>query len=254
MTKFSINLNNLAWKQICALLLCFSALIGSIGYAVEKETTDNPTSNLVVFGSQGKLKNYDGSIGVSIGNLSDIQLIGLSNGQILVYNSSVGIWQNINQSEVNHYSFGNLTNCAFVTLANGDIPVYNSSSGIWNNQQPFSTGWNATVSDLISNASINWEKISNANNTITQLIQNYILCNLMAGNVTATNLDETLPISACSYLIFPQIIGGKTYYLSKAANGTIISGWTSIDAARVLNLAANIAGNQNLFLRGNICF
>ncbi len=49
-TGISLNLKKLCWKQVCALLLCLSALIGSLGYAVH-EGAISPTQSQGLIGN-----------------------------------------------------------------------------------------------------------------------------------------------------------------------------------------------------------
>jgi parallel beta-helix repeat protein len=198
-------------------------------------------SNLVVLGSGGKLQNYDGS-GVVINNLSDVQVIGLLDGQVLVYNSSSGLWTNRNQtatvSSSNSYSFSNLTDCAFVALANGDIPIYNSSSGKWVNQSPFSSSWNATVNALITSATISTSQISGLTGVLNAAISSYLASNPIAyGSLTGAPSG----VQDYSYLI--GVFSNGTYYVVNGSTNQYVISWSSTNATLVINNAIALGGN-----------
>jgi parallel beta-helix repeat protein len=206
--------------------------------------------NLVTIGGTGKLQNYDGSTAITINHLSDVQFVGLQNGQVLGYNSSTSLWQNMNVTATgggNVYAFSNLTDVNFVGLADGNIPIYDVASGKWVNQAPFSAGWNNTVNQLIglasittaqitgfstavnsliSSASILWSQITNANTTVAQLIS--------VASVSFTQLTNVPNIGAYSFIIQANDpVPGN--YSARYPNGTI--GWTSIVANDTFNSA-----------------
>ena len=167
------------WYKVCALILCIGVAFGGLGYFVDQGIVSHPPTNL--------------------GSLSDVQLVGLINGQVLAYNSTSGLWTNINRATDggfidNSYSFENLTDASFVALANGDIQVYNSETGKWTVESPFTTNWNNTINQLIASSSIATSQIEGLNTFITTYLTN---------NPTAYSsfIGMTCGVEPYSYLI-----------------------------------------------------
>jgi hypothetical protein len=66
----------------------------------------------------------------SLAGLTDVDIAGLINGQILQYNSTTSKWENVDRTDINLSELGDVT---IVAPANGQVLVYNSSTGKWEN-------------------------------------------------------------------------------------------------------------------------
>ena len=66
----------------------------------------------------------------SLAGLTDVDIAGLINGQILQYNSTTSKWENVDRTDINLSQLGDVT---IVAPANGQVLVYNSSTGKWEN-------------------------------------------------------------------------------------------------------------------------
>jgi hypothetical protein len=63
-------------------------------------------------------------------DLADVNISGLTNGQILRYDSTTGNWVNSDQGDLN---LNDLNDVSIVSPANGQVLVYNSSTSKWEN-------------------------------------------------------------------------------------------------------------------------
>jgi hypothetical protein len=66
----------------------------------------------------------------SLAGLTDVDIAGLINGQILQYNSTTSKWENVDRTDINLSQLGDVT---IVAPANGQVLVYNSSTSKWEN-------------------------------------------------------------------------------------------------------------------------
>jgi hypothetical protein len=66
----------------------------------------------------------------SLAGLTDVDIAGLINGQILQYNSTTSKWENVDRTDINLSELGDVT---IVAPANGQVLVYNSSTSKWEN-------------------------------------------------------------------------------------------------------------------------
>jgi hypothetical protein len=66
----------------------------------------------------------------SLAGLTDVDIAGLNNGQILQYNSTTSKWENVDRTDINLSELGDVT---IVAPANGQVLVYNSSTSKWEN-------------------------------------------------------------------------------------------------------------------------
>ena len=66
----------------------------------------------------------------SLEGLTDVDIAGLINGQILQYNSTTGKWENVDRTDINLSELGDVS---IVSPANGQVLVYNSSTSKWEN-------------------------------------------------------------------------------------------------------------------------
>jgi hypothetical protein len=66
----------------------------------------------------------------SLAGLTDVDIAGLTNGQILQYNSTLGKWENVDRTDINLSELGDVT---IVAPTNGQVLVYNSSTSKWEN-------------------------------------------------------------------------------------------------------------------------
>ena len=63
-------------------------------------------------------------------DLNDVVISGLTNGQILRYNSTTGVWENTDQGNLD---LNDLNDVTIVSPSNGQVLVYNSSTSKWEN-------------------------------------------------------------------------------------------------------------------------
>jgi hypothetical protein len=66
----------------------------------------------------------------SLEGLTDVDIAGLINGQILQYNSTTGKWENVDRTDINLSELGDVS---IVSPTNGQVLVYNSSTSKWEN-------------------------------------------------------------------------------------------------------------------------
>jgi hypothetical protein len=66
----------------------------------------------------------------SLAGLTDVDIAGLINGQILQYNSTTSKWENVDRTDIFLSQLGDVT---IVAPSNGQVLVYNSSTGKWEN-------------------------------------------------------------------------------------------------------------------------
>jgi hypothetical protein len=66
----------------------------------------------------------------SLAGLTDVDIAGLTNGQILQYNSTTSKWENVDRTDINLSELGDVT---IVAPTNGQVLVYNSSTSKWEN-------------------------------------------------------------------------------------------------------------------------
>ena len=65
-----------------------------------------------------------------LADLNDVVISGLTNGQILRYNSTTGVWENTDQGNLD---LNDLNDVTIVSPSNGQVLVYNSSTSQWEN-------------------------------------------------------------------------------------------------------------------------
>jgi len=68
----------------------------------------------------------------SLEGLTDVDIAGLINGQILQYNSTTGKWENVDRTDIN---LSELNDVSIVSPTNGQVLVYNSSTSKWENSR-----------------------------------------------------------------------------------------------------------------------
>jgi hypothetical protein len=66
----------------------------------------------------------------SLEGLTDVDIAGLINGQILQYNSVTGKWENVDRTDINLSQLGDVS---IVSPSNGQVLVYNSTTSKWEN-------------------------------------------------------------------------------------------------------------------------
>lgn len=145
----------------------------------------------------------------TIANLADVKVLGLINGQLLVWNATAQKWQNADPSQPNS-TFAKLTDVTFAGLSNGDIMQYNSTSGKWENTQ-----LTMTVQQIIDAYSTMAYK-SSWDGSINALVNSW-------GNTTTL----TNPQQPYSYLIYTD--ENNNYYAKNGTDGTISFNSTDAD-------------------------
>jgi hypothetical protein len=66
----------------------------------------------------------------NLDELNDVAISGLTNGQILRYDSVTGKWENTDQGNLD---LNDLNDVSIVSPSNGQVLVYNSSTSKWEN-------------------------------------------------------------------------------------------------------------------------
>jgi hypothetical protein len=66
----------------------------------------------------------------SLEGLTDVDIAGLINGQILQYNSVTGKWENVDRADLNLSELGDVS---IVSPSNGQVLIYNSTTSKWEN-------------------------------------------------------------------------------------------------------------------------
>ena len=144
---------------LCAL--SFALLVDAQGNIFPIESQSNLPADPI---AQSTPANYITSNN-TIANLSDVELLGLKNGQLLLWNATAERWQNANTSQ-SISTLAKLTDVTFACVSNGDILHYNSVSGKWENTQlkmtvqqiidayttmAYKSNWDGSIKALINN-------------------------------------------------------------------------------------------------------
>lgn len=208
------KLSGLRWK----ILTCCICVLLMAGFV--QATTRVTPSNIMLVGSN------------SIGDLSDISLVGLTDGQLFVWNATAGKWQNTDHVDVNTWAVANLTDISFASLASGDILT-------WNGVNWVNTGLNATVEAIIdAYTTMGWK--SSWDGDVNSLIA--------AANIDWNKVTNVPSIGSYSYLIqADDPVSGN--YSARYPNGTIA--FTSTNASYTINSCTNIYGTTTLLRNGD---
>lgn len=91
-------------------------------------------------GNYWMLVVQDGGGATNLGSLNDVTVSEPSNGQILLYNSTSGKWENSNFTQTS--ALNDLTDVTISSQTNGQILVYDSSSNKWKNTALPTTNYN----------------------------------------------------------------------------------------------------------------
>ena len=151
----------------------------------------------------------------TLANLADVKVLGLINGQLLVWNATAEKWQNADPSKPNS-TLAKLNDVTFAGLSNGDIMQYNSTAAKWEN-----TKLTMTVQQIIDAYSTMAYK-SSWDGSINALVNSW-------GNTTTL----TNPQQPYSYLIYTD--DNNNYYAKNGTDGTI--SFNSTDADYVFDSA-----------------
>ncbi len=184
-------------------LICFTIFISSFGNIFITSSQANSPNNQV-----GQYLTPDEIVGQSnntIENLGDVQILGLKNGQLLVWNDSAQKWQNADPTQSNT-SLTKLTDVTFAGLSNGDVMQYNSSTGKWENTQyimtiqqiidiyntmPYKSFWDGSINSLINR----WGNTTTLINP--QQPYSYLIYTDSANNIYAKNgTDGTIAFNS----------------------------------------------------------
>ena len=192
-------------------LLCFTIFVNFNGNIFRTSSQINPPN------SQGaeNLPAYEliSQSNNTIENLADVEILGLKNGQLLVWNASEQKWQDADSSQYTT-SLTKLTDVTFAGLSNGDIMQYNSLTGKWENTQ-----YTITVQQIIDAYNTMAYK-SIWDGSINSLINSW-------GNTTTF----ANPQQPYSYLIYTD--SANNYYAKNGTDGTIA--FNSTDASDVFS-------------------
>jgi hypothetical protein len=196
--------------SIC--FLSFAILVNAHGnFFLTNSQTSAPTNQVADYlTANGTISQSNNTIA----NLADVEVLGLKNGQLLVWNATAQKWQNEDSSQPNS-TLAKLTDVTFAGLSNGDIMQYNSTTQKWEN-----TRLTMTVQQIIDAYSTMAYK-SIWDGSIIQLINSW------ANTTTLTN-----PQQPYSYLIYTN---GDKYYAKNGTDGTV--SFNSTDASYVISSA-----------------
>ena len=180
-------------------------------------------------------------------------------GNIFLYNGTNG--------NIYSWAMSNLTDSSFGVLSNGDIAIYNSTSGKWNNQQPFNTAWNSSVNQLISNHAITWSQITSGNSTVNSLILSYLTSNPIAYSsllgtpifpATATVVINTFTNATNTYYQAVNAAGTitvapatsyssvETSVLGSLTSGTVVCNQVPFSLALMNSIPANVQVTESV--------
>jgi len=173
----------------------------------------------------------------TIQDLHDVEVLGLADGQLLVWNTANQTWQYVDDSQPVSIII-DLNNVIFAGLSNGNIMQYNSTSGKWENTQlimsveevidaynnmAYKSGWDGSIVALI-NSWGNSTTLMNPQQPYSYLIYidkdgNYCAKNGTDGTISFKSTDASYVISqACAQggivLIKKGTYVGKTLNLS----------------------------------------
>lgn len=87
---------------------------------------------------------------MSLENLTDVLITGIQNNQIIQYNSTLEKWENVDNPSGSTWAISNLTDISLVGLSNGEILRYNEATLLWENSDE--TTWHiSTLADVSLN-------------------------------------------------------------------------------------------------------
>jgi hypothetical protein len=151
----------------------------------------------------------------SLAGLTDVDIAGLINGQILQYNSTTSKWENVDRTDINLSQLGDVT---IVAPANGQVLVYNSSTGKWENSSAGFVPYTGAVTTVNLGAqSILAGSFVKAGGTSAQFLKaNGSVDSTAYGTGTVTSVALTMP-TAFSVANSPITTAGT---LAVTATGT----------------------------------
>lgn len=76
-----------------------------------------------------------GEISFPLSQLSDVNLTGPVDGQVLTYHAASGTWRNATGAGGGGTTFSGLSDVSFVSLMDEDLVAYSSGSGLWRNRK-----------------------------------------------------------------------------------------------------------------------
>jgi len=128
----------------------------------------------------------------SLAGLTDVDIAGLINGQILQYNSTTSKWENVDRTDINLSELGDVT---IVAPANGQVLVYNSSTGKWENSSAGYVPYTGAVTTVNLGAqSILAGSFVKAGGTAAQFLKaNGSVDSTAYGTGTVTSVALTMP-------------------------------------------------------------
>ena len=128
----------------------------------------------------------------SLAGLTDVDIAGLINGQILQYNSTTSKWENVDRTDINLSQLGDVT---IVAPANGQVLVYNSSTGKWENSSAGYVPYTGAVTTVNLGAqSILAGSFVKAGGTAAQFLKaNGSVDSTAYGTGTVTSVALTMP-------------------------------------------------------------
>jgi len=158
----------------------------------------------------------------SLAGLTDVDIAGLINGQILQYNSTTSKWENVDRTDINLSELGDVT---IVAPANGQVLVYNSSTGKWENSSGGYVPYTGAVTTVNLGAqSILAGSFVKAGGTSAQFLKaNGSVDSTAYGTGTVTSVALTMP-SAFSVANSPVTTAGTLAVTGAGTVGQYIRG------------------------------
>jgi hypothetical protein len=151
----------------------------------------------------------------SLEGLTDVDIAGLINGQILQYNSTTGKWENVHRTDINLSELGDVS---IVSPSNGQVLVYNSSTSKWENSSGGYVPYTGAVTTVnLGSQTIQAGSFVKAGGTSSQFLKaDGSVDSTTYGTGTVTSVGLTMP-SAFSVANTPVTTAGT---LAVTATGT----------------------------------
>lgn len=182
-----------------------------------------------------KLFGFSGASGVALDDLTDVALTGLTNHQILEYDSGSGLWKNVDPGTVS--GLASLTDVTLTSPADKDVLRYVASASKWENK-PLGTMADQNASAVaITGGSITG--LSDPTVSSGAATKHYVDAATAAGLPSIADGDVIANISGASAIPVGKTLSQWFDYVLSNARGSVIfrgaTGWTV--------LAPGTAGN-----------
>jgi hypothetical protein len=192
-----------------------------------------------IVGNQLKLTNLGQSVASTPGasalaDLTDVDLTGLADGDVLVWNSSTSMWEPSNNAafsatDMYDQTLSNLADVAVYLPSDGDVLTYDAATGLWGSR-PAASGLYPTLTPPIS-ADYAWANQGSA--SVEDKLSRMVMTVPYAGGANLRVLKKALP---------------STPYTITAAIGVTQMGTASSSNATGITLRDNAGGLRVFYL------